>query len=273
MTIAEALRAASERLSGTSDTARLDAELLMAHALGVSRSEMLLKHGKEVEPPEFSELVARRALHEPIAYITGHQEFFGRDFIVTPDVLIPRSDSETLIGAGLKHAPPAKRVLDMGTGSGCLLLTMLAEFPEAEGIGIDASLAATAVAAANAARLGVADRAHILHSSWLDEVWSDGLGQFDLILANPPYVEKSSTLDPSVRNFEPAQALFAGEDGLDDYKVIIPQLRSLMNKDGFAILEIGHLQAKPVSEVAANHGFSVEIRQDLGGRDRVAILT
>ena len=273
MPVTEAIRAATQRLSEISDTARLDAELLMAHALGVSRSEMLLKHGANAAPPAFADLIDRRARHEPLAHIVGRQEFYGREFAVTPDVLIPRGDSETLIEAALELAPDAKRILDLGTGSGCLLLTMLAEMPQADGIGIDASSKAVKVAAGNAAMLGLADRAQIGHKSWNEAGWADDLGQFDLILANPPYVETAAELDRSVRDYEPAQALFAGEDGLGDYKVIIPQLRALMAQHAAAILEIGHTQAESVSEIARQHGFIVQLRRDLADRPRALILT
>ncbi len=245
----------------------------MAHALGVSRSDMLLKHGTDVEPQAFAGLIDRRSGHEPVAYIIGKQEFYGREFAVTPDVLIPRGDSETLIEAALEFAPYAKRVLDLGTGSGCLLLTVLAELPQAEGVGIDASSAAVKVASDNAARLDVAGRARMCHTSWSEEGWAKDLGQFDLILANPPYVEEAANLDPSVRAFEPAQALFAGADGLEDYKTIIPQLRGLMSADGIAILEIGSAQAESVSEIARQHGFATQLRRDLADRPRALILT
>ena len=272
MTISEALRNATQRLSPTSDTARLDAELLMAHALGVSRSDMLLKHTGDPEPDGFAALVERRAMREPVAYILGAAEFFGRTFIVTPDVLIPRPDSESVVEAALGLVSSRGRVLDMGAGSGALLLTLLAERDGLQGVGIDASLGAIAVAAANAAQLGLADRAHILHRDWHDAGWADDLGRFDLVIANPPYVETTAQLDPDVRDYEPASALFAGEDGLDDYRVIIPQLRQLLTDSGVAVLEIGASQAAAVSQIAESEGFSVAVKQDLGGRDRALVL-
>ncbi|MDX1703854.1 MAG: peptide chain release factor N(5)-glutamine methyltransferase, partial [Altererythrobacter ishigakiensis] len=142
MSVANALREATAKLTETSDTARLDAELLMAHALGVMRSDMLLRHMKDAVREQFVELVSRRALREPIAYILGNAEFYGRSFIVTPHVLNQPSESESVIDAALREAPQAGRVLDMGTGSGALLLTILAETPGLEGVGIDASLGA-----------------------------------------------------------------------------------------------------------------------------------
>ena len=272
MSVADALREATARLKETSDTARLDAELLMAHALGVTRSDMLLRHMTDEAPGQFVELVNRRAMREPIAYVLGNAEFYGRSFIVTPAVLIPRSDSESVIDAALQHTPIAGRVLDMGIGSGALLLTLLAERPGLEGVGIDASLGAIAVAAANAGRLGLQERAHILHANWHESGWSEDLGQFDLIIANPPYVETTAQLAPDVRDFEPASALFAGEEGLDDYRVIIPQLRGLLTDAGVAVLEIGASQAKHVTQIAEESGFSVELRHDLEDRPRALIL-
>lgn len=272
MTVADALRAATQSLTETSDTARLDAELLMALALGVSRSDMLLRHMADPVPANFVQLVERRLASEPIAYILGEAEFFGRSFLVTPDVLIPRGDSESVVAAALEVVPEEGRVLDLGTGSGALLLTVLAERNGLDGVGIDASMGAIAVAAANAGRLGLANRAHILHRDWREAGWAKDLGTFDLVIANPPYVETTAKLDPDVRDFEPASALFAGEDGLDDYRIIVPQLRQLLTETGVAVLEIGATQAAQVIQLAEKAGFSASIRQDLGGRDRALIL-
>lgn len=272
VTIAGALRAATARLAETSDTGRLDAELLMAHALGVSRSEILLRHMREPEPAGFAALVERRTGHEPVAYIVGEQEFFGRAFRVTPDVLIPRGDSEATLAAALVGAAERGRVLDLGVGSGALLLSFLAEKPGWRGVGIDRSAAALAVAAENAARLGVAERAQLTLADWHEAGWAADLGTFDLVLANPPYVEDAADLAPSVRDHEPAGALFAGPEGLDDYRVLIPQLRALLTPDGATVLEIGASQAGPVGEIAHSAGFSTQLRHDLGGRPRALIL-
>lgn len=270
--VAAALRTATERLAQVSDTARLDAEYLMAHALGVSRSSLLLAHQRDPVPADFAGMVERRLTQEPLAYITGEQEFFGRSFIVTNDVLIPRSDSEQVVEAALAEAAPDARILDCGTGSGALLVTLLAELPQASGIGIDAAFGAIAVAAANAARLGVADRARILRRDWRDPDWTEGLGQFDLIIANPPYIEADAHLDRSVSAFEPAQALFSGEDGLADYKILIPQCADLLHRHGFLVLEIGYQQAEQVAAIAAESGAKSELRRDLAGRPRALIV-
>lgn len=272
MTVGEAIRAAAERLAATSDTARLDAELLMAHALGVSRSDMLLRAMRDPAPDGFAGLVERRAGHEPVAYITGEAEFYGLTLKVTPATLIPRGDSETLIAAALDVAGSAGRTLDLGTGSGALLLAVLAQRPGAEGVGIDASPAALVVAEGNAAALGLGARSRWLVRDWHAEGWTDGIGTFDLILCNPPYVEEGAALDPQVRDHEPHTALFAGPEGLDDYRVIIPQLVKLLAPGGLAIFEIGAGQAEAVTAIAEAAGLSAELRRDLAGRPRALVL-
>jgi len=273
MRVSEAIREAAVRLSATSDTARLDAEVLMAHALGASRSDLLLRHMADERPASFAELVERRVRHEPVAYITGTQEFYGLSFHVTPDVLIPRGDSEVLVDRAIHAKPEATRVLDCGTGSGALLLAALAHLTDARGIGIDRSQAALAIASANAAALGLNDRAQMLAADWTHAGWSEALGPFDLVLANPPYVEAEAELARSVRVFEPAGALFAGADGLDDYRLLIPQLPHLLGPDGVALVEIGSTQGDAVCDIAQQNGFTCTLHHDLAGRDRVVELT
>ena len=268
MTVVQAIREAATALAQTSDTARLDAEVLMAHALGCSRSDVLLRHMQADAPDGFSALVERRLAHEPVAYIVGHQEFYGLDFAVSPAVLIPRGDSETLIDAAqarLANCPP-QRIIDLGTGSGALLLAALSIWPKAEGIGIDRSPEALAIAAANGARL--APNARFVQADWTKAGWSHGLGAFDLILANPPYVEDAADLAPSVRAHEPAGALFAGPDGLDDYRLLIPQLHRLLGDKGIAMVEIGWTQAEPVIALAKASDFAAILHHDLAGRPR-----
>jgi len=271
-TVSEAIRAAAERLAAASDTARIDAELLMAQALGVSRSDMLLRAMQSPAPAGFAALVDRRAEHEPVAYITGLAEFYGLELTVTPATLIPRGDSETLIAAALEVAGAAGRALDLGTGSGALLLALLANRAGWQGVGVDASAAALAVAAGNADALGLANRSVWHQRDWHAGGWADDLSTFDLVLCNPPYVEADAALDPDVRDYEPASALFAGPQGLDDYRALIPQLGKLIMPGGIAIFEIGAGQAEAVSAIAATAGFAVELRRDLGGRPRALIL-
>lgn len=282
VTVSDAIRSGAEQLSATSDTARLDAELLMSHALRATRSEMLIRWMREPAPAEFPQLIARRARHEPVAYITGVQEFYGRPFKVTRDTLIPRPDSETIVDAALDiltdPMPGQGEILDLGTGTGALLLSVLAERPEYRGHGIDRSEGAIAVAQENAALLKLDGRARFAVDFWHGEQdergngWADGYPQYDLVLANPPYVEDDAELDAQVKDFEPHSALFAGGDGLDDYRIIIPGLRHCVAPDGAAILEIGHTQADGVSGLAQVHGFDTETRNDLAGRARAVVL-
>ncbi len=270
-TIAASLRAATAQLEGISDTARLDAEILMAHALGLSRADMLIRQHDLAVPKGFATLIERRAAAEPVAYIRAVQEFWDLQLTVTPAVLIPRADSETLIemavDAFAERAEPL-RILDLGAGSGALLLAALSVFPNARGVGVDASAAALAVAADNAVQLGLGARVAFEHLSWHNENWAAKLGTFDLILCNPPYVETDAVLDASVARYEPHSALFSGAQGLDDYRTLIPQIPALLAQDGVAIFEIGFTQAQAVSDLASKAGLSTEMRRDLGGNPR-----
>ena len=230
---------------------------------------MLAGADREVDFEAYEPLIARRQAGEPLAYITGHREFWSLDLLVSPAVLIPRPDSETLVDAALqarRDRRPAT-ILDLGTGSGALLLAALSEWPNARGLGVDASEAALAVARANAERLGFARRAAFQKGDW-----GAGLNErFDLIFCNPPYVETDADLSPEVRR-EPASALFAGADGLDDYRRLVPQLPRLLRDDGVAVIEIGHTQAAAVLALAAAAGMAAIVRHDLAGRDRCLVL-
>jgi release factor glutamine methyltransferase len=264
---ADALRAAAARIDGP--TGRLDAEVLLAHLLSMNRSRMLLTSDLWINDQDYDLLIDRRVAGEPVAYIIGAREFWSLDLQVTPDVLIPRPDSETLIVAALEamQTPPG-RILDLGTGSGALLLAALSEWPGATGLGVDASAAALAVAEHNAERLGFGVRTAFRLGNW-----GEGLQErFDLILSNPPYVEDKAELSPEVRDHEPASALFAGPEGLDDYRRLIPQLPGLMTDNGVAIVEIGSTQAKAVLAMALAAGLQGEVRQDLAGLDRCVVL-
>ncbi len=260
-TIAAALKEASRQIE------RLDAEVLLAHFLGTERLALMLTPDRQIEATGFAALVARRLAGEPVAHITGTREFWSLPFQVCSKVLIPRPDSETLIEAALALPPPG-RVLDMGTGSGALLLSVLHERPEATGLGIDISADALAIAAANADALGLAARARFALGDW-----GQGLHEsFDLILCNPPYVEDAAALSVEVRDHEPALALFGGVDGLDQYRRLLPGLPALLAAGGAAVLEIGNTQAAAVLALAGAAGLSGSIRRDLAGRDRALIL-
>jgi len=266
-----ALADAAQRLSAVSDTPRLDAELLMAHALGATREQLLLRHLDGTVPETFTALIDRRLAHEPVAYITGTRDFWTISLAVGPGVLIPRPDSETLIEAAVEHfagRAPA-RMLDLGTGPGTLLLAALAEWPGATGLGVDISDEALTYARHNAERLDLTARA-----TWRLGNWAERLDQrFDLILCNPPYIATDEHLPAEVREHEPGTALFAGADGLDDYRVIAAQLPRLIAPGGMAAIEIGATQAAAVSALIEEHGLGVAIRRDLAGRDRCLVAT
>jgi release factor glutamine methyltransferase len=269
VTVSESLAAAAQRLWPDSATPRLDAELLMAHALGLTREEMLLRHLDDPAPAGFEPLLARRAAGEPVAYITGVRAFWTIELEVGPGALVPRPDSEALIEAAVAHfgaAGPAT-IVDLGTGPGTLLLAALAQWPGARGLGVDASEAALAYARRNVARLGLADRVELRRGDW-----TEGLSaRFDLILCNPPYVEAAAQLPRDVAQWEPAEALFAGADGLDAYRRLAPRLGPLLAPGGIACLEIGAGQCDAVAPLLRAEGLAVASRKDLAGVDRCLI--
>jgi len=268
--IRTALREAAAALAATSPTPRLDAELLMADALGIGRDVLLLARLDDPVPDGFAPLLARRLDGEPVAYITGTRDFWTITLAVAPGVLIPRPDSETLIEAAVDHfagGPGPRTVLDLGTGSGALLLAALAEWPEAHGVGIDTSSEALAIAQRNAARLGMAGRAQLIVAGW------EGTGAaFDLVLCNPPYVRTDEVLSREVAAFEPASALYAGTDGLDDYRRIAPLIGRQIAAGGVACVEIGAEQGEAARRLFEAEGLDVALREDLAGRDRCLVL-
>jgi release factor glutamine methyltransferase len=269
MRAGEALAAAARRLASASETPRLDAELLMAHALGVSREEMLLRRLDDPAPSSFEPLVARRAAGEPVAYVTGTRDFWTISLEVGPGALVPRPDTETLIEAAKEHFGEAGpvTVLDLGTGPGTLLLAALAQWPDATGLGVDASEAALAYARRNAERLGLAGRAGFRLGDWTEGVE----GPFDLILCNPPYVEAGADLPRDVSQWEPREALFAGADGLDAYRRLAPLLPPLLGPGGIACVEIGAGQRAAVAALFEREGLAIASRKDLAGIDRCLI--
>ena len=269
--IARALSRATQQLSSTSDTPRLDAELLMAAALGVGRDRLILDSPRGEAPPAFFDFVERRRAGEPVAYITGHRAFWTVDLEVGPGALVPRPDSETLIAAAVEHFSgrqgPA-RILDLGTGPGTLLLAALDEWPDATGVGIDASDAALSYARRNAERLGMAKRADFRIGDW-----AEGIGErFDLILCNPPYVAAAADTGPGVADYEPAEALFAGPEGLDDYRRLAPEIGRLLSPGGLAAIEIGFDQAESAAELFRQPGLSPSVALDLGDRPRALLI-
>ena len=246
---------------------------MLAHALGVSPEALLRDRAMRVEAATAEPLIARRLAHEPLALILGRREFWSLDFAVSPATLIPRPDSETLIEAALAAfagVSPPRRVLDLGTGTGCLLLAALAEFRDAFGIGVDRSAAAAALAARNAALLGMTDRTAFLCGDWGDAL----AGRFELILCNPPYIAESALarLMPEVALYEPRAALDGGPDGCSAYRRLIPGLRRLMTPDSAAVLELGVGQAGTVAKLAQKAGFTTSQRGDLAGIARALVL-
>ncbi|WP_417601297.1 peptide chain release factor N(5)-glutamine methyltransferase [Pararhodobacter oceanensis] len=270
MTPTATLQSAIQRLKsvGIPDPAR-DARLLLAHALGVASDRLTLAlHDPFPEDAQqrFSALIAARAARQPVSHLIGRRGFWGRDFIVSRDVLDPRPDTEALIAEALKA--PFTRVLDLGTGSGAILLTLLAESPQAQGTGVDLSPAALTVAQANADALGVTDRATLTPSDWFTNV----TGSFDLIVSNPPYIAEAEipALAPEVRDHEPHMALTPGGDGLGAYRIIAAQAAKYMTPNARLLLEIGPTQGAVVAQLLQDHGFETpRILPDLDQRDRV----
>lgn len=270
--LARALDDATRILSATSDTPRLDAELLMAESLGIDRDRLLLDPPqRKTVPARFADMVERRKQGEPIAYITGRRAFWDIELHVGPGVLVPRPDSEILIASAIEYfsgTPGPKRILDLGTGPGTLLLAALDLWKDATGIGIDQSRRALGYAAANARRLGLEARADLRPGDWargIDET-------FDLVLCNPPYVRTGDPLGPGVREYEPEEALFAGEDGLDAYRALHGELPRLISPGGLAAVEIGFDQAEAVTPVLEQDGLQMRLADDLGGRPRAVLL-
>jgi release factor glutamine methyltransferase len=270
--ITRALDDAARQLSGTSDTSRLDAELLMAEALHIDRDRLLLSPPEREVPERFWTMVKRRSEGEPVAYITGRRAFWNIELHVGPGVLVPRPDSEVLIASAIEHfegTDGPSRILDLGTGPGTLLLAALDMWPEATGLGIDVSRQALSYASANARRLGFEGRVKLLQGNWAAGL----LEKFDLILCNPPYIAEGAELGRGVREFEPDEALFAGSEGLDAYRELAPQLPRLLNRGGLAAIEIAPDQFEPVSRLLARDGFAARQANDLADRPRAVLLT
>jgi release factor glutamine methyltransferase len=258
---------------------RFEARLLLARAAGLS-VEQLVARGGEVAPAAvvagLRELTARRVRREPMAYILGEREFWGLPYKVSPAVLVPRPDSETVIEAALSLMPERTRpwrLLDLGVGSGCLLLTLLREYPAATGIGVDVSEAALAVAQGNAEALGVAARARLVRGDWRMPRWEREIGgPFDLVVSNPPYIEAAAIdgLMPEVARFEPREALDGGPDGLAAYHRIAAAASALLAPGGRLLVEAGEGQALEISRIFEAAGLSVGVSwKDLAGIDRV----
>jgi release factor glutamine methyltransferase len=271
LSVRAALADAAARLAAVQGVPRLDAEILMAAALGVSMSALHLSHLDDAAPAAFEALVRRRLTHEPMGYVLGRVGFWTIELDVGPGALIPRADSETLIEAASARfeARPPRRILDLGTGPGTLLLAALDNWPGSRGLGIDASGEALAYARANSERLGLADRAAFRLGDWGEDIAE----RFDLLLCNPPYVEDKTVLIPGVADWEPGIALFGGGDGLDHYRALAPHFARLLAPGGIVCLEIGAGQQEAVTALMAAQGFTIESRSDLNGIVRCLILS
>jgi release factor glutamine methyltransferase len=275
-----ALNQATDRLAGAGvEAARLDAELLMAHALDLSREELYLAPDRRLgagEAEAFDALVLRRAAREPVARILGAREFWSLDFALNAATLVPRPDSETLVAAVLQEigevADGDLRLLDLGTGSGCLLLALLSELPRASGIGVDCDDAALA-AADNARQLGLQERAEFRRGDWFAALDAgDKAQRFDVIVSNPPYIESDAIagLAPEVADYEPRRALDGGADGLDAYRKITAGAPEFLVPGGLLLLELGAGQDGAVSRILRDRGFSIgAVYDDLAGIPRV----
>lgn len=256
------------RAAGVPDPVR-DARLLAAHALGLAPDRLTLHLDDQPNPAQRARLeqaLRARAARQPVSQIIGGRWFWGRWFRVTPDVLDPRPETETLVAAALEE--PFAHVLDLGTGSGAILLSLLAERPAAQGLGVDVSVPALGVAAQNAAALGLEGRVTLRRSDW----FSDVAGHFDLIVANPPYIgaDEMPGLAPETRDWEPHLALTPGGDGLDAYRRIAAGVVAHLVPGGRLLLEIGPTQAAAVGVLLADAGLDdVRTLRDLDGRARV----
>ncbi len=270
LTCEQLIHEASRRIA--SDTPRLDAELLLSHVTGLSRTSFRAWPEREVEPGQaetFEQLVSRRLLGEPIAYLVGHQEFWSLPLKVGPSTLIPRPDTECLVEAALSLPLPAKaRVLDLGTGTGAIALALASEHPDWQVSACDCVAQAVALARENARALRLA--VTVMQSHWFDDLPRDS---FDLIVSNPPYIEEGDHhLGQGDVRFEPGSALVSGVDGLDDIREIVAQAPDWLAGNGWLLVEHGYDQAEAVQALFRARGFeSVESRQDYGRNDRMTL--
>ncbi|RWR09361.1 peptide chain release factor N(5)-glutamine methyltransferase [Paenirhodobacter populi] len=272
MTAGQALVLATRRLTAAGiEGAATDARRLLAHVLGLAPERLLLAMQDEISPDQqaaFEAATDARTARRPVSQITGLRRFWGLDFRVTRDTLDPRPETEILVEAALEE--PFATVLDLGTGTGCILVSLLHDRSDARGTGVDLSEAALTVARDNAVRLGVAERARFLRSDWFSAV----TGTFDLIVSNPPYIaaEEMPALSPEVRDWEPHLALTPGGDGLAPYRVIAREAAARLASGGRLLLEIGPTQAGAVCDLLRGGGFErIEVRRDLDGRDRTIL--
>ena len=272
MTVVEAIRYGTKLLAGAGiDNAAYEARLLLAHVMQIDQTGLLSRRDQLSDLSAYSAFLDRRVAREPIAYILGQQGFWTLDLAVSSATLIPRADSETLVEAAKALPGPIRSILDLGTGTGCLLLAVLTVFPSAQGIGVDRNPAAAALAARNAVTTGLSDRTLFVTGNWATAINA----RFDLVISNPPYIRRGDFGDlmPEVAEHEPRLALDGGPDGLDAYRRIVAALPALLAPNGQAILEIGATQFTDVARLAKSHGFQVTSKRDLSGHERAAMLS
>ena len=259
--------------------ASLETQLIIIDVLEIDPIDYALEGDREVRPQDYlriKKLSDLRSSRMPMSQIFGSKEFWSLNFKVTKDTLTPRADSETLIENGIKKIPDRDiylNILDMGTGTGCLLLALLSELPNSTGLGLDISYEALEVAKENAKILGFSNRCEFRISDWMEGVRK--LERFDIIISNPPYIgfNEKNTLSPEVKEYEPDVALFSGEEGLDDYWKIASQVKTFIKPNGMIIMEIGYKQAATVKEIFISAGFNdVSVYKDLGQRDRCLLI-
>ncbi len=267
------MREAAGRLAEAGvEGAPRDARLLLAHSLGIEPLDVILRETDAVDPvalTAFEALIQRRLAGEPVSRIRGWRDFYGRRFIVTPDVLDPRPETELLVEQGLASLPKGGRVLDLGVGSGCILLSVLAERNDASGVGVDLSPKAIAIAQRNAEALGVSDRVSFIEGSWDAPL----AASFDLVMSNPPYIPESDIagLASDVRDYDPRMALTPGGDGLDPYRAILAAMPGWLKPGGCIGFEFGIEQAPAVTMLMRQAGLSdIAVHCDLAGIERVA---
>ncbi len=273
----QALQVARSRLAATSQNPRRDAEVLLAHILGCGQTALLTHPERPLSLPElarYESFLTRRLASEPMQYITGAQEFFGLLFEVTPDVLIPRPETEQLVEALLERIGPQAnarivntRILDVGTGSGAIAVALAHTLPQSQVTALDLSLAALEVARRNAERHGVSERVRFLHSDLLEAVDS---ADFDAVVSNPPYVADAEVLERQVSDYEPHSALYAGPTGLEVYERLIPQVRKVLKPEGWLLLEVGFGQSPALLRLLSDW-TDVSFQNDLQGIPRVAV--
>jgi len=274
------LKSIIKRLTNSGvNTAEIDARLLLAYSLGVSKTGLVLNNEKAFDNSKMLnlyEMVDRRCNREPVSRIIGKREFWSMEFDLSPETLDPRHDTEIIIDTALylqeKDSLNFTKLLDLGTGSGCILLSLLSEIKMAIGYGVDISFGAIKTAKRNSDKLGFANRTYFFVGNWIDSIQ----GKFDLVVCNPPYIKLSEiyTLEPEVRNYDPMFALSGGQDGLDSYRHILSDLTRVLVKNGKIVLEIGYDQKESVESMLQSVGFAeIQSHKDLSGTFRCISAT